>query len=62
MRGVDHQQATLFSYLSLEQRVPPTHLLRAIRQMVDATLAGVGERLERLTRSRGRCRKIRGQI
>src|ERR1035441_583863 len=38
MRGVDHQQSGMFSYLSAEQRVPKDHPLRAIRVMVDAAL------------------------
>ena len=54
MRGIDQQQATLFSYLSLEQRVPPTHPLRAIRQMVDTALAGLWDRIEALYAGTGR--------
>jgi transposase len=38
MRGPDHQQSTMFSYLSPEQRVPSDHPLRAVRQMSDAIL------------------------
>ena len=38
MRGVDHQQSGMFSYISAEQRVPKDHPLRAIRVMVDAAL------------------------
>ena len=38
MRGDDHQQGGMFSYLSPEQRVPQDHPLRAIRAMVDAVL------------------------
>jgi transposase len=36
MRGDDPQQAAMFSYISPEERVPPDHPLRTIRQMVDA--------------------------
>jgi transposase len=43
-RGVDRQQASLFSYVSREQRVPPEPPLRTIRQMVDTALMGLGER------------------
>jgi transposase len=39
MRGPDHQQSAMFSYLSPEQRVPLDHPLRAVRQMADAILA-----------------------
>jgi transposase len=38
MRGLDHQQAAMFSYLSPEQRVPADHPLRAIRQITDTVL------------------------
>jgi hypothetical protein len=31
MRGVDHQQSGMFSYISAERRVPRDHPLRAIR-------------------------------
>src|ERR1700677_4330805 len=39
MRGLDHQQSAMFSYLSPEQRVPSDHPLRAVRQMADTILA-----------------------
>ena len=54
MRGVDRQQASLFSYVSLEQRVPPEHPLRTIRQTVDTALMGLGERFEALYAQTGR--------
>jgi transposase len=54
MRGSDQQQAPLFSYVSLEQRVPPDHPLRAIRQMVDTALMGLWERFEQLYAQAGR--------
>jgi len=38
MRGSDTQQSSMFSYLSPEERVPATHPLRPIRQMVDDAL------------------------
>ena len=38
MRGIDHQQSKIFSYLSPESRVRKGHPLRAIRAMVDAVL------------------------
>ena len=38
MRGMDHQQSGMFSYISAERRVPRDHPLRAIRVMVDAAL------------------------
>ena len=38
MRGTDRQQATMFSYLSPERRVPTDHPLRTLRPMVDEAL------------------------
>jgi transposase len=38
MRGVDHQQGGMFSYLSPETRVRQDHPLRAIRKVVDEVL------------------------
>ena len=35
MRGMDHQQSHMFSYLSPEQRVRKGHPLRAVRAMTD---------------------------
>jgi transposase len=38
MRGADEQPGAMFSYVSLEQRVPQDHPLRAIRRMTDRAL------------------------
>lgn len=38
MRGDDQQQSGMFSYVSLEERVPQDHPLRAIRKTVDDIL------------------------
>jgi transposase len=38
MRGIDHQQADMFSYLSPEQRVGKDHPLRAVRAMTEDIL------------------------
>ncbi len=38
MRGQDTQQTAMFSYVSLEERIPSDHPLRAIRRMVDEAL------------------------
>ncbi|RMG29299.1 MAG: IS5/IS1182 family transposase, partial [Gammaproteobacteria bacterium] len=35
MRGADWQQEGLFSYVSLEGRIPKSHPLRPIRRIVD---------------------------
>ena len=38
MRGDEKQQSAMFSYVSLEERVPREHPLRAIRRKVDEIL------------------------
>src|SRR5215475_7949940 len=38
VRGPDHYQSAMFSYLSPEQRVPADHPLRAIREITDIVL------------------------
>src|SRR5262245_5545883 len=38
MRGSDDQPGSMFSYVSLEERVPPDHPLRAIRRITDRAL------------------------
>src|SRR2546427_8069457 len=54
MRGVDHQQSQMFSYLSPETRVRKDHPLRAIRSMVDAILAQLSRRFDSMYASAGR--------
>ncbi|MGD8377328.1 MAG: IS5/IS1182 family transposase, partial [Acidobacteriota bacterium] len=54
MRGDDRQEMKLFSYISVEQRVPSDHPLRAIRRMVDEALEVLSPRFESLYASRGR--------
>ena len=39
MRGNQDFQGAMFSYISLEERVPATHPLRKLRAVVDALLA-----------------------
>jgi hypothetical protein len=38
MRGPDERQAILFSYRSIEDRIPADHPLRAMRRLVDPLL------------------------
>ena len=38
MRGADVQQAGMFSYVSLEERVPADHPIRKLRVLVDVIL------------------------
>ena len=54
MRGVDHQQSGMFSYISAERRVPRDHPLRAIRVMVDAALKESSWRFDAVYASSGR--------
>ena len=54
MRGVDHQQSQMFSYLSPETRVRKDHPLRAIRSLVDEVLAQLSRRFDRMYASAGR--------
>jgi len=43
MRGNDDTQQPMFSYISLESRIPEDHPLRPVRRMVDRVLAGMSE-------------------
>jgi transposase len=43
MRGADHEQSWMFSYISAERRVPKDHPLRAIRTMADGALKGLDQ-------------------
>ena len=54
MRGNDHQQADMYSYLSPEQRVRENHPLRKIRAMADEALRQMSERFDGMYSSTGR--------
>jgi transposase len=54
MRGDDHQQSHVFSYLSPEARVRKDHPLRAIRDMVDEVLARMSRRFDGMYATMGR--------
>ena len=54
MRGFDHQQSDIFSYVSPEHRVPAEHPLRAIRSLVDAALRRLSPLFERMYAAVGR--------
>jgi transposase len=54
MRGIDHQQADMYSYLSPEARVRVDHPLRAIRTMADQALANMSERFDAMYAKTGR--------
>jgi len=54
MRGTDHQQADMYSYLSPEARVRADHPLRAIRSMADQALANLSSRFDAMYAKTGR--------
>jgi transposase len=45
MRGADEQPGSMFSYVSLEERVPRDHPLRAIRRITDRALDRISPQL-----------------
>jgi transposase len=54
MRGTDHQQSHMFSYLSPEVRVRKDHPLRVIRTTVDEVLRALSPQFDRMYASEGR--------
>jgi transposase len=54
MRGADEQPEAMFSYVSLEERVPPDHPLRAIRRITDRALKRLSPRFGTLYVNFGR--------
>ena len=55
MRGDDAQlQAGMFSYIALEDRIPPSHPLRAVRRLVDTVLAEMSSEFDELYADGGR--------
>ena len=54
MRGEDEKQRGLYSYVTLEQRVPAEHPLRKIRPMFDRALASLDGEFELLYSRKGR--------
>jgi transposase len=54
MRGSDEQQPILFSYRSIEDRIPCDHPLRALRRLVDPVLAALSPRFQTLYATTGR--------
>jgi transposase len=54
MRGEDPKQEAMFSYVSLERRVPQDHPLRPVREMVDMILREMSPRFARLYAKVGR--------
>jgi transposase len=54
LRGDDPKQHSMYSFVSLEQRVPADHPLRPIRRMVDRGLASLNADFEKLYANQGR--------
>lgn len=54
MRGIDHQQADMYSYLSPDARVRADHPLRAIRRMTDLALTNMSGRFDAMYAKTGR--------
>jgi transposase len=54
MRGDGHQQFGVFSYVSLEDRVPEEHRLRPIRSLVDEIFRAMGKEFTGLYAKTGR--------
>jgi transposase len=54
MRGNESKQQPVFSYVSLEERVPADHPLRAIRLIVDEILAGMSKSFDEVYAESGR--------
>lgn len=54
MRGTDSRQDTMFSYISLDARVPQDHPLRPVRAMVDGALKAMSRDFSRLYAAQGR--------
>ena len=54
MRGNDGKQGNLFSYVSLESRVPQNHPLRKMKEMVDEALEGMSGDFDEMYSRMGR--------
>lgn len=54
VRGVDVHQGRLFSYVSVESRIPASHPLRAERTLLDEALASLSRDFDRVHPEGGR--------
>jgi transposase len=54
MRGDDKQQAAMFSYVTMEQRIAPDHPMRRIRALTDRALARMDAEFDQLYSEMGR--------
>jgi hypothetical protein len=54
MRGVDRKQQSLFSYISIEERIATDHPLRRMKQLTDTVLATMSQQLDEIYAEGGR--------
>ena len=54
MRGVESGQQAMFSYVSLESRVPADHPLRAVRAMTNRALRNLSDTFDAMYAASGR--------
>ena len=54
MRGTDVQQSGLFSYVSLEERIPAEHPLRGVRALLDEALSSMSRDFDQVYAEDGR--------
>lgn len=54
MRGEDKKQSAMFSYVTLERRIPAEHPLRSIRKMADGALEQMGGQFAEMYSATGR--------
>src|SRR5687767_4229142 len=54
MRGIESGQQALFSYVSLEARIPADHPLRAMKALLEPVLADLAPRFAAMYAERGR--------
>ena len=54
MRGQNNRQDAMFSYISLDSRIPQDHPLRPIRRMADEALKGLSPLFDELYSAVGR--------
>lgn len=54
MRGSDHPQTAMFSYLSTDDRIPADHPLRSIQSLVNPILAELSSRFQAMYSTMGR--------
>lgn len=54
MRGEANPQPSMFSYVDLERRIPPSHPIRKIRRIVDTALEEIEPSFDEMYASQGR--------